>query len=240
MQHLRTVDVKEDNAESILIAAPSTSKSSKKPASKKVGFNLSELPEGVLASAKEMPRTYEGQQAIPESISGFQPDMDAHLRQVLEALEDDAFVDDGLEDDFFGELVSGGERGSDEEVEFEFHEDGLEEQEQEEGDKDNEEFSWQNDFAKFKRQQKQAGSDDGYSEGGDTVGTLPAMSVIGGKKRRKGTSDASGYTMSSSSMYRNDALQTLDARFDQVRYSPGGRFFRLTYFTDDSEKLQRG
>ncbi|EEB89686.1 hypothetical protein MPER_12189 [Moniliophthora perniciosa FA553] len=43
------------------------------------------------------------------------------------------------------------------------------------------------------------------------------MSVIGGKKRRrKGTSDASGYSMSSSSMYRNEALKTLDERFDQV------------------------
>ena len=225
MQHLRPVGVKEDNVESILIAAPSTSKSSKKSASKKVGFNLSELPDGVLASENEMPRTYEGQQAIPESISGFRPDMDAHLRQVLEALEDDAFVDDGLEDDFFGELVAGGERGSDEEVDFEFNEDETEEQDQEEGHENDGEFSWQNDFAKFKKQAKQADSDDEHSEGGDTVGTLPAMSVIGGKKRRKGTSDASGYTMSSSSMYRNDALQTLDARFDQVRFVPDGYFF---------------
>jgi len=56
------------------------------------------------------------------------------------------------------------------------------------------------------------------SDGGDTLGSLPAMSVIGGKgkRRRKGTSEASGYSMSSSSMYRNEALQTLDERFDQM------------------------
>jgi len=60
-------------------------------------------------------------------------------------------------------------------------------------------------------------SEDGFdSDGGDTLGSLPAMSVIGGKRRRKGTSDASGYSMSSSSMYRNEALQTLDERFDQM------------------------
>jgi len=44
------------------------------------------------------------------------------------------------------------------------------------------------------------------------------MSVIGGKRKksRKGTSEASGYSMSSSSMFRNEALQTLDERFDQM------------------------
>jgi protein LTV1 len=214
MQHLRTVGVQEDGVESVLIEAPSVSKKGKGK-----GFAL---PDGVLASTSELPRTYESQQAVPASIAGFQPDMDPHLRQVLEALEDDAFVEDNLEDDFFGELVGDGERGDHEEVDFEFFEDGPDEEEQEveEGD------GWEAKFSQFKKTQARSGaegkSDDGYedSEGGDTVGTLPAMSVIGGKgkKRRKGTSDASGYSMSSSSMYRNEALQTLDERFDQVFY----------------------
>ncbi|KAJ7361249.1 Low temperature viability protein-domain-containing protein [Mycena albidolilacea] len=212
MQHLRTVGVQEDGVESVLIEAPSVSKKGKGK-----GFAL---PDGVLASTSELPRTYESQQAVPASIAGFQPDMDPHLRQVLEALEDDAFVEDNLEDDFFGELVGDGERGDHEEVDFEFFEDGADEegQEVEEGD------GWEAKFSQFKKTQARSGaegkSDDGYedSEGGDTVGTLPAMSVIGGKgkKRRKGTSDASGYSMSSSSMYRNEALQTLDERFDQM------------------------
>ncbi|KAJ7897367.1 Low temperature viability protein-domain-containing protein [Mycena olivaceomarginata] len=194
MQHLRTVGVQEDGVESVLIEAPSASKKGKGK-----GFAL---PDGVLASTSELPRTYESQQAV------------------LEALEDDAFVEDNLEDDFFGELVGDGERGDHEEVDFEFFEDGPDEEEQEveEGD------GWEAKFSQFKKTQARSGaegkSDDGYedSEGGDTVGTLPAMSVIGGKgkKRRKGTSDASGYSMSSSSMYRNEALQTLDERFDQM------------------------
>ncbi|KAF2205567.1 Low temperature viability protein [Delitschia confertaspora ATCC 74209] len=47
--------------------------------------------------------TYQDQQNIPDSIAGFQPDMDPRLREVLEALEDDAYVDD--EDDIFAALA---------------------------------------------------------------------------------------------------------------------------------------
>ncbi|KIM47584.1 hypothetical protein M413DRAFT_439249 [Hebeloma cylindrosporum] len=224
MRHLRAVGIQEDGVESILIEAPSSSKQkSKAQLKQKTGIDLLDLPDGVLASTSELPRTYESQQAIPESIAGFQPDMDAHLRQVLEALEDDAFIDDELEDNFFGELVADGERGSDEEVAFEFDENGIDEtKETSETDADGED-AWEKRFADFKKKHTGSGvkfgSDDGYdSEGGDTIGRLPEMSVIGGKgkKRRKGTSDASGYSMSSSSMFRNEALQTLDERFDQM------------------------
>ncbi|KAG6851363.1 hypothetical protein H0H93_005761 [Arthromyces matolae] len=217
MQHLRTVGVQEDGVDSILVEAPTSSKGTK-AANKSSGIELRDLPEGVLASKSELPRTYETQQAVPESISGFQPDMDPHLRQTLEALEDDAFVNDDLEDDFFADLVGGGERSSDEEVDYEFEEDGHESSST--SIQDDDESGWEQRFAQFKqaRNTMHTESDDGYdeSEGGDTIGTLPAISVIGGKKRRKGTSDASGYSMSSSSMYRNEALQTLDERFDQM------------------------
>jgi protein LTV1 len=50
--------------------------------------------------------TYQDQQNIPDAIAGFQPDMDPRLREVLEALEDDAYVDD--EDDIFAELAQDG------------------------------------------------------------------------------------------------------------------------------------
>ncbi|KAJ6520285.1 Low temperature viability protein-domain-containing protein [Mycena sanguinolenta] len=215
MQHLRPVGVHEDGVDSVWVEAPVSTKKGK-------GIALKDLPDGVLASTSELPRTYESQQAVPASIAGFQPDMDPHLRQALEALEDDAFVDDDLEDDFFGELVADGERGSDDEVDFQFSEEGVipegapEDGEDQEGD---DATGWEARFSQFKKTQTSGGkSDDEYdgSEGGDTIGGLPAMSVIGGKKRRKGTSDASGYSMSSSSMYRNEALQTLDERFDQM------------------------
>ncbi|KAH7117007.1 low-temperature viability protein-like protein ltv1 [Dendryphion nanum] len=50
--------------------------------------------------------TYQDQQNIPDAIAGFQPDMDPRLREVLEALEDEAYVDD--DDDIFGELAGDG------------------------------------------------------------------------------------------------------------------------------------
>ncbi|KAF2181837.1 Low temperature viability protein [Zopfia rhizophila CBS 207.26] len=48
-------------------------------------------------------KTYQDQQNIPDAIAGFQPDMDPRLREVLEALEDDTYVDE--EDDIFAELA---------------------------------------------------------------------------------------------------------------------------------------
>lgn len=226
MQHLRPVGVQEAGVESVLIEAPSTKKLSKKAegSKSKPGILLRDLPQEVLPSTSELPRTYESQQAIPQSISGFQPDMDPHLRQTLEALEDDAFVDDDLADDFFGDLIEGGARDSDEGVEFEFYENGPPEDRQNVSP-EKESETWEGRFAQFKAARKasplSSTSDDEHdfaSEGGDTVSGLPAISVIGGKgkARRKGGSDASGYSMSSSSMYRNEALQTLDERFDQV------------------------
>ncbi|KAJ5573649.1 uncharacterized protein N7459_008076 [Penicillium hispanicum] len=49
--------------------------------------------------------TYQDQQNVPDAIAGFQPDMDPRLREALEALEDEEFVDDE-DDDLFGELTA--------------------------------------------------------------------------------------------------------------------------------------
>ncbi|KAI0718882.1 Low temperature viability protein-domain-containing protein [Cerioporus squamosus] len=229
MQHLKPVGVQEDGVDSIWLEAPASSKSKGKGRAKDP-IELLDLPEGTLPSKSELPRNYEAQQDIPSSIAGFQPDMDPHLRQVLEALEDDAFVDEGLEDDFFGALVADGERAPDQDFGFKFREEGLPDGENavEEGDVvpgEGEDESWEARFARFKREQKSVPQDedasdfDAYSEGGDTIGTLPQMSVIGAKKRRrKGASDASGYSMSSSSMWRNENLTILDERFDQIQH----------------------
>jgi len=223
MQHLRAVGVQEEGVESVLVEASSASKPKGKPKTKaSEPISLKGIPAEVLPSVSELPRNYESQEAIPSSIAGFRPDMDPHLRQTLEALEDDAFVDDDLADDFFGELVNDGERGEDEEFEYEFEENGYIEDEVIEATAAGEEVdeSWEARFAKFKNTappRSDSESDlDGNSEGGDTVGRLPKLPVIGGKRRRKGTSDASGYSMSSSSMFRTEALVTLDERFDHV------------------------
>jgi protein LTV1 len=61
-------------------------------------------------SRSTRPRTYQNQQDVPDEIAGFQPDMDPRLREVLEALDDDAYVDDKDEDDAFAALTQGGSR----------------------------------------------------------------------------------------------------------------------------------
>lgn len=61
-------------------------------------------------SKSTRPRTYQDQQDVPDEIAGFQPDMDPRLREVLEALDDEAYVDDKDEEDIFGALTQGGPR----------------------------------------------------------------------------------------------------------------------------------
>jgi protein LTV1 len=242
MQHLKPVGTSEAGVDSVLLEAPTTK------AKGKAKLVLRDLPPEALPSTSELPRNYEDQEAIPSSIAGFRPDLDPHLRQALEALEDDAFVDDGLDDDFFGELIADGERepeegepafGSDDEDGFAdaFAKAARLDAAAAEGE-DAVEEGWEDRFAAFKKSQKAgelegAASDDdddeGRTEGADTVGTLPRLAVVGGKRRRKGTSDASGYSMSSSSMFRNEGLTTLDERFDQV-----GRLILCPVHTADS------
>ena len=223
MQHLKPAGLQEDGVESILIEAPVPKAKSKAGKSQTPIRLVDDLPTEALPSKQELPRNYESQEAIPSSIAGFQPDLDPHLRQALEALEDDAFVDGDLEDDFFGELVADGERGSNEDPEFEFSEWGADGGGPLHSEEEVDPEDWQAAVKKFKQTQRtrqdEVDSDvDEYSEGGDTIGSMPHFSVIGGKKRRKGSSDASGYSMSSSSMFRNAGLTMIDERFDQVRH----------------------
>ncbi|KIV77323.1 hypothetical protein PV11_09127 [Exophiala sideris] len=70
-------------------------------------------------STSTRPRTYQKQQEVPDEIAGFQPDMDPRLREVLEALEDDAYVDENDEEDLFGSLSKEGRYGELELAEFE-------------------------------------------------------------------------------------------------------------------------
>jgi protein LTV1 len=217
MQHLRPVGVEEEGVESILIEAPPTSRKASKASKQTSSIQLRDLPAEALPSTSELSReeAYESHQNIPSSLAGFQPDMDPHLRQVLEALEDDAFVEDNLEDDFFAELVADGQRGEDDEMDFEFREEGI--PDNEDGSlplpEENPE-SWEARFAQFKKTSKKSLTSDSGSESGDTVGRLPTISATTTRyKRRRGSSEVSGFSMSS---VRTEAQQTLDDRFEQV------------------------
>ena len=223
MQHLRPVGGKEEGFESIILEAPKRRTTSKRP--NDLPISLHDIPPEALPSATELPRDFESQAAIQSSISGLKPDMDPHLRQALEALEDDAYVDDELDDDLFGELIKDGERDADDPYEYEFREDGLPADDGDEEDevhkKDGrEEAEWVARFAAFKREQgrKPAGTtlSDSESEDADTVGQMPEFPAPGSRRRRRDTSDASGFSMSSASILRSEGLRDLDDRFDQV------------------------
>ena len=83
--------------------------------------------------------TYQNQQDLPDELAGFQPDMDPRLREILEALEDEAYIDADEDGDFFGTIAEGGK-----EISLEEFEDGL--YEDQEGDwLDEEEEGWASD-----------------------------------------------------------------------------------------------
>jgi protein LTV1 len=222
MQHLRPVGGKAEGFESVMVEAPKKS-STKRRGELPIPFH--HLPPEAFPSAMELPRDFESQAAIHSSISGLQPDMDPHLRQTLEALDDDAFVDDGLEDDFFGELIKDGERDASEPFDYEFREDRLPPNgssasgvRERDGD---DEAGWEAKFALFKKEQQghkmmNTSPSDSGSEDADTVGRMPEFPATSSRSNRRATSDASGFSMSSASIFRSDGLRDLDDRFDRV------------------------
>ncbi|OWZ37847.1 protein LTV1 [Cryptococcus neoformans c45] len=242
MQHLKPVGGPGGGVESFLIAAPSGGsgvasgmKGGKGKFKARADDEMFQLPDSVLPSRQEISvqEARARNEAIPLELQGLQPDMDPHLRQVLEALDDDAFVDDEDDDEgWFNQLVKGGERDEREEVSWEFAEWGVDDsgkpvQRQAEQDEEREE-TWEDRFKAFKREQARVSDEpsefdpEEMSEMADTVGSLTSnladMMVRGGKKRhgKRGPSDASGMSMSSSSMFRNQGLRDLDDRFDKI------------------------
>ncbi|KAI0405227.1 Low temperature viability protein [Xylaria palmicola] len=186
--------------------------------------------------------TYQAQQDVPDAIAGFQPDMDPRLREVLEALEDDAYVDDG-DDDIFQELAKDGRELD--EIDFEDDEgwetddtakprkeyrDDTEapslvpaagaagEDAGEEADMVKNE-NWLEDFQQFKKNQKTGGRrapGRAAPSLSDVQSSILTTTTNGGRrKKRKGAlTSQSSYSMSSSSLVRTEQLSLLDARFE--------------------------
>ncbi|KAF8443539.1 Low temperature viability protein [Terfezia claveryi] len=110
MQHLRDLGV---STEAIFVeASQATSKQRGNNKQMKLEDVLREapgpenfLPKDLLPNEKLTKRSYQDQQNIPDELAGFQPDMDPRLREVLEALEDEEYVDD--DEDIFGEILTG-------------------------------------------------------------------------------------------------------------------------------------
>lgn len=207
------------------------------------GLSLN-LDKDLLPSQQLKKMTYQDQQDVPDALAGFQPDMDPRLREVLEALDDEAYVDD--EEEFFGEISKGGEEVSLDEFEkTDFWEDGADDAgwESDETEKPAKEFNsggmppppgpndpdvamedtldhgdgdWMKEFSKFK-QDKTASKKDlgaGFPESSVITGT---SMMSGRRKKRKGAMTAStNYSMTSSSLARTEGLTLLDARFNKI------------------------
>lgn len=190
-----------------------------------------QLPKELLPSETTVPRNYGEIGNIPEALAGFQPDMDPRLREVLDALDDEAYVEE--DEDVFGELLTSGQLDEDEEDEY------YDEDDDEWNDFDADavnsyqvtakegEQEWETAFRQFKidetrKSHATGGSDDEYSEEDDEerdeVGSLKAIPAY--KKRTKprggAKTDLSGVSMTSSAMFRNEGLTLLDDRFDKI------------------------
>lgn len=123
-----------------------------------------QLPADVLPSDGYLKRTYRDQQDVPDTIAGFQPDMDPRLREVLEALDDDAYVED--EEDFFGDIAKSGEVDD-----FEFERSG------DFFDKDEDDEGWESDVTE-KAYKVESG--EGEKERRDVpLGELPPPELVG-------------------------------------------------------------
>lgn len=88
---------------------------------------LIEMPAGVLPSDVEMKVGLMNQGTGQEN--GLQPDMDPRLREILEALEDEEYIDEETaDDDFFDELNAEGEEYVPEEEEEYYEEDVVDDE----------------------------------------------------------------------------------------------------------------
>ena len=207
------------------------------------------LDESVLPSKILKKTTYQDQQDIPDVLGGFQPDMDPRLREVLEALDDEAYVDD--EEELFSELAKDreevslaefeqlglvGDAETEEDTGWESDDTAKPDKEYEDqshsvpsssvtdsmgtnGDADHVGGDWMAEFSKFKKATKAAkdAKPTGASNAELQSSIITGSSMGGRKKKRKGAMTSStGYSMTSSSLFRTEGLTTLDARFDKI------------------------
>lgn len=190
--------------------------------------------EEILPSKNLTRVTYQAQQNIPDAIAGFNPDMDSRLREVLEALEDDAYVED--DENLFKQLSKDGHELDDyefEETEFD-DDDGWESDDTAKPTKEYKDHvpelvpvqaehpdegpsqDWMEDFKQFKKEQK--GGRVAMAPSHSEALSLWTTTTNGGRtKKRKGArTEASAYSMTSSSLVRTEQMSLLDARFDKL------------------------
>lgn len=266
MQHIRDINAGSGSGESYFVEAVIKNKDGKGKGKLSLedalrGTSLQEDPsesrasnsggrqllDGDLLPSKDLRKsTYQDQQDVPDALAGFQPDMDPRLREVLEALEDEAYVDD--EEDIFGEIAKDGAEVSLEEFEKAGFEDAGDEAgwETDETEKPSKEYKtgdiapppipqsadimmgdgpdhgdgdWMKEFSRFKQADKAINKAQPQASNVDLQSSImTGTSMTGGRrKRRKGAmTSGTGYSMTSSSIFRTEGQTLLDARFDKI------------------------
>ena len=257
MQHMRDLNGGSRDSESCFLEAPSKKQGkggksvkledalmapSLEDTSSEKGKAPQLFDEDLLSSKNLKKCTYQDQQDVPDVLSGFQPDMDPRLREVLEALEDEAYVDD--KEDIFSELAKDGQEVNLEEFEelgFEEEDDGWETDDTAKPNKeyknrsmppalssanisigdspDHGDGDWMKEFSKFKKAEKSKEAKQLLASNADIQSSImTGASMAGGRrKRRKGAlTSSTGYSMTSSALARTEGLTLLDARFDKI------------------------
>lgn len=172
-------------------------------------------------------------QNIPDSLKGFQPDMDPDLREVLEVLEEEETEPTGESDgedpeDLFAELVKGGvveETGG--EDAYDDYE-GYESDDTVKANRDITGSEYLAEMAQWKIPKKSQDDTDSLAGGAETESIYSRTSTANvhrtSKQRRKRRQRLGGayseagtdFSMTSSANFRNAGLTTLDDRFDKV------------------------
>ncbi|KAK4702694.1 protein LTV1, partial [Phenoliferia sp. Uapishka_3] len=235
MQHLRSVGSANDT---YLVAAPEAPGTKKgKARARDAEFEIKDTPEpsrrGVDLPEDSLPShpldeiSYTDLTSAQAPTLGLQPDLDPSIRQVLEALDDEAYAaDDGLgsdeEDAFWKGVIDGGEVYEGDEREWSEDEEDEAEANASQPKQGGAATGWEA-VAQFKKAAAGPGDSDDEddeevdSEGGDTIAELRAASARRPPRKPMGKSQAgSQFSMTSSAMFRNEGLRTLDDRFDQI------------------------
>ena len=202
------------------------------------------LDDDMLPSKNLQKLTYQAQQEVPDAIAGFQPDMDPRLREVLEALDDDEYVDGDGGDDIFQALAKDGHELSKYEFE-EAYDDFEDDDEGWESDRtvkaagestkddevpqltdtgkgpagEGESGDWMAEFNKFKSDQKaDKQPKPAPAAPSELQSSIWTTTTNGGRRKaRKGAmTNPSAYSMTSSSLVRTEQLGILDARFERI------------------------
>ncbi|KAJ0116263.1 hypothetical protein J7T55_005209 [Diaporthe amygdali] len=247
MQHLREIGQGAGDAVFVEAKPPQSKgkekqKQSLEEALKRMDLeqNSEQLFDEDMLPSKDLQRlNYQSQQDVPDSIAGFQPDMDPRLREVLEALEDDAYVDDDGGDDIFQSLAKDAKELKDHEFDETYDEfDGDDGWESDGTAKPTKEYKddevptlvntaeapaqgppedWLEGFKQFKKDQKTE-KQPAVPKQEDGLSSIWTTTTMGGrKKKRKGAlTNPSAYSMTSSSLVRTEQLGILDARFEKM------------------------